>query len=158
MRSPFMIVFVFSVAWLSGCGSGAPAGPDPVFPVSGKVTYQGKPLVGAFVFFSAQSKDRTASGRTDAEGVYKLSTFGANDGAVQGSQIVFLSDGESDAGSGGPDVPVESQDYVPPGYEKGKAKPTSGSAIPRKYSDPKTSGLTATVKADGQPNVINFDL
>src|SRR2546422_3666840 len=66
---------------LSGCGKGP-------YPVQGKVEFKGeeeiKPLVGGRVVFEPMDPDmRTSSqGEIQADGTFRLSTFGANDGAM----------------------------------------------------------------------------
>lgn len=140
-----------------GCG-GAPApNRDPVYPVSGKVTYKGQPVVAADITFIADAVNRSAFGRTDEKGEYRLSTFGAFDGAVAGKQTVIIS--KTGVASTGNEAPIDSPDYVPPGYEKVKPPATPAEReIPAKYASPQTSGLIAIVNSDGAPNVIDFEL
>ncbi|NOY42734.1 MAG: carboxypeptidase regulatory-like domain-containing protein [Planctomycetes bacterium] len=68
-----------------GCGDGR----SPRMPVSGTVTYQGKLIEHASVTFFPQGA-RSATGRTDAEGRFELTTFGLNDGAVEGNYRVTV--------------------------------------------------------------------
>lgn len=143
---------------IAGCGGTTkPSNREPVFKVQGKVTYKGKPVAGADVTFRSESVERSAFGRTDDQGNYRLSTFGANDGAVAGKHSVIITKGAA-AEPSKPDAPVESVDYVPPGYEKEKPKPKAKSDFPEKYSKPATSGLLAIVNDDGKPNQIDFEL
>ncbi|MFN5625376.1 MAG: hypothetical protein ACK5DM_15630, partial [Planctomyces sp.] len=65
---------------VTGCGSEKLNRP-PVFKVTGKVTLSGKPVANADVTFIHDESKRAAFGKTNAEGVYKLTTFAANDGA-----------------------------------------------------------------------------
>ena len=58
--------------------------------VQGTVTLQGKPLAGATITFTPE-KGRPATGVTDEEGNYLLSTFKANDGAALGRYPVSIS-------------------------------------------------------------------
>src|SRR5690606_32888601 len=73
-----------------GCGGGEVEPPAPVFPVSGKVTYKGQPVAGADITFHHESGDRSAFGRTNDEGEYKLTTFSSNDGAIEGRHGVTI--------------------------------------------------------------------
>lgn len=145
---------------LTGCGGGAaaPKNREPVFQVRGKVTYKGKPVAGADIAFKSKSVERTAFGRTDEDGEYQLSTFGTNDGAVAGNHDVSISK-TSAAAPTTPDVPVDSTDYVPPGFEKVKpAAKKIEAGIPAKYAKFETSGLIAIVNGDGAANEANFEL
>lgn len=76
--SLLMLVGGFALVLLAGCG------PRPV-PVKGVVTYEGQALPHAFVLFIPQEAGgRDAHGVTNAQGVFHLSTFGSNDGALAG--------------------------------------------------------------------------
>jgi hypothetical protein len=78
---------------LSGCSA------DPNMPklgkVSGKVSYQGKPLdAGRVVFTPVAGKggesDQGASGEINSDGSYEMTTFNTGDGAVLGQHIVTV--------------------------------------------------------------------
>ena len=71
------------------CGAAVGCGRREMGPVSGTLTYQGKPVPDAVVKFTAQSRP-TAVGRTDAEGRYTLTTFRKGDGAYGGSHRVMV--------------------------------------------------------------------
>ncbi len=69
IRCLAMMGWISGVLWLGGCGG--PAGSE----VEGIVKLDGKPLEGATVVFHPKSEGGTpASGVTDAEGKFKLST------------------------------------------------------------------------------------
>ena len=126
------------VCWFSVCvimigckGSDAPA----VAPVSGRVMYKDKPVVGAHVNFSPENGGRIASGITDSSGQYTLSTYATNDGAILGKHRISviahgpdraLRPGEIGSGMPGEKVPGDP-------------------IIPRKYFTPESSGLTHEV-------------
>lgn len=158
MRNVCLSVFLVALTVIAGCGGGSakPSKREPVFKVQGKVTYKGKPVAGADVTFRSESVERSAFGRTDDQGNYKLSTFGANDGAVAGKHSVVIIKGVAEPAK--PEAPVESAEYVPPGYEKVKPQPKAKSDFPEKYSKPATSGLLAIVNDDGKVNQIDFEL
>src|SRR5262249_1837256 len=118
--------------------------PDLV-PVTGKVTYQGKPLADASITFipADAEEDPTElnrivrpAGKTDAEGAYELA-WGENSGAPPGKYTVIIT------AYGPPEDPNDPDSGAP-------------SLIPMQYGNPKSSGLTRNVK-DGD-NVFNFDL
>lgn len=120
----------------AGCGSGGPA----MARVSGKVTYKGQPVTKGLITFQAASPDgRNATSPIGPDGSYNLQTEAPGDGAQLGDYTVAVSTREE-----------EVLDYIPT-----KPVPPKRST-PEKYEDPKTSGLTATVK--GGSNTQNFDL
>lgn len=116
--------------------------------VSGVVTYNGEPLAAATVkFIPIDSTGSQSYGKTNEKGEYKLQTLL----------------GAADAGTtpGEYKVTVDCVKSVPTGnmiQENGEEieEMDVESVIPKSYSNPDTSGLTATV-APGD-NAINFDL
>jgi len=140
----------------SGCGSSKPKGQLPVFPVSGVVTYKGKAVEGADITFFSEAANKSAFGRTDAEGKYRLMTYAPKDGAVEGKQIVTVAKTEVPAQV--PTIaPLESEAYVPPGLGKSTEPPKPKSLLPAKYASQATSGLMAVVNKEG-PNTYDFAL
>ncbi|WP_437221900.1 hypothetical protein SH661x_002529 [Planctomicrobium sp. SH661] len=74
---------------LSGCGSRGPA----LGKVTGKVTLNGKPVVGAGVIFNSSSggeADGPAYGQTDESGMYTLRYGSDRKGAVPGTKKVMI--------------------------------------------------------------------
>ncbi|MFY9256662.1 MAG: carboxypeptidase-like regulatory domain-containing protein [Fuerstiella sp.] len=142
---------------ISGCGGASVAPPVPVYPVSGTITFKGQPVVGADVTFMNAEKNRSAFGKTDAQGKYQLTTFTQNDGSVEGKSVVTIKKYQPVE----PEAPVadiDSEDYVPPTVGVREAPPKkSKSDIPDKYGDPMLSGLIAPVAVDGA-NVFDFAL
>ena len=114
-------------------------------PVTGKVTFAGKPLADAMVVFMpadpAEEEGLTEivrpTARTDAEGSYELA-WSDNSGAPPGKYNVIIM-------------------AFKPRAETDDSEERPASLIPERYGDPKTSGLARDVKEDGD-NVINFDL
>jgi hypothetical protein len=136
-----------------GCGGGsdAPDRPETV-EVTGNVTYRGQPVEGATVTFKSKSTDgRGATGRTDEEGEFQLTTFEPGDGAIPGGYQVTVSktvvEGEL------------SEEEVNAYYEKGQQPPPKRTRemVPQKYKFPNTSPLDAEVTEDGD-NEFTFDL
>ena len=113
------------VAALSaGCGR------SETVPVTGVVTLNGQPADEAEVIFMP-SKGRVASGVTDQEGRFTLSTNKSGDGAVPGDHVVTIGQ------------------YYPPG----KPPPMSGGPPPRfplKYTDHTQTPLRAKVERGGK--------
>jgi hypothetical protein len=125
-----------------GCGAPTETVPELVA-VTGKITYQGRPLADASVTFVPADFEEEATelnrvvrpnGKTDADGSYELA-WGENTGAPPGKYNVMITAFQPN------DDPEE--------------KPAS--LIPETYSSPKTSGLARVVKEEGD-NVINIDL
>ena len=125
----------------SGCGGKSDTG---LVPVQGQVTLNGGPLPeggnGNVTFSSADGKGNTATGLLDDDGNYRMSTFEANDGVLPGEYKVSVS--WTSPGSGDPKT----------GVLKAPA-----SIIDERFSNPETSGLTATITADGNED-LDFDL
>lgn len=156
MERRFLVVLSTAIlgGLLTGCG-----GTDrpQMAPVTGRVTYQGKPVAGADVSFMSPASPRVAAGRTNSEGQYKLSTFNTGDGAVLGEHVVTISKAAPTTGAGTMSADNPGADYDKAMKEAAKAKPKVDSELPAKYADPKESGLTRSVIA-GDINSFNFDL
>lgn len=60
-------------------------------PVNGVVLLDGKPLADASVQFISESDGRTATGQTDQEGKFSMSTYEPRDGVLPGSYKVVVS-------------------------------------------------------------------
>lgn len=74
----------------AGCGKAEPK-TKPVFPVHGSVVFNGKSPVGATVIFHPLPYDRLSTpsrGMVKADGSFKLTTYGAEDGAPEGEYAV----------------------------------------------------------------------
>jgi hypothetical protein len=127
-------------AWLPGCG-GAGDAPETVA-AKGTVTVDGKPTPGLSVAFFPSS-GKVATGETDDQGNFTLTTNEPGDGAVVGSYSVAINQIQ------------EVTEAMPgmEGYKKPQPPPFAS-----KYTDAKTSGLNATVDADPSKNDFKFDL
>lgn len=152
----FLVGLMLVAVSVAGCGSDARTGSDPVYPVTGVVTYKGQPVVGADIVFFSREKSRSAFGRTNDKGEYKLTTFSANDGAVEGQQIVTIAKTPPPAAPSSA-APIDSAAYEPPKVGESTELPPPKSDIPTKYASQETSGLTAIVNKEGA-NEANFEL
>ncbi len=159
-------VWLLSLACLggfAGCGSGGAERPDTV-PVDGTVTYNNKPVEGATVSFSTEGSPRVSSGVTDAEGKFQLTMYDPGDGVMVGEHTVTIAK-STGAGSGAmSQAEMEKALNDPSGMagqmqaqEAGKGKDAPKSEIPEEYASGMTSGLKATVTAEG-PNTFPFQL
>lgn len=111
----------------SGCGD---SGLDTV-PVSGTVSYDGKPLNNGMVRFVPVEEDGLlATGKIGPDGSFTLGTRGTS-GVQVGEYKVSVQSNIIDES-----VPAKDRELGIGGKE---------SAIPEKYNDPATSGLTETV-------------
>ena len=119
---------------LAGCGAGGP----PLAPVSGAVTFaDGAPVAGAVVEFLPAAGGPAARGRTDADGRFILAT-GDRPGCVVGEHRVGVA-----------------QTVLMDGFASHVRHMAEKQAVPPRFNSPATSGLTATVSADG-PNEVTL--
>jgi len=142
--------------FLAGCGSGGGTAGTPVFPVSGVVKHNGQPVAGADIVFNLKDGSGSSFGRTDASGVYQLTTRRSNDGAVPGDYLVAISKADEAPVDESANIPQDSPNYNPFVGKGSTARPKPKTGIPAKYSDAKTSGLTARVAEE--KNTIDFEL
>ena len=116
------------LACLVGCGQSKTA------PVNGRVRLKDgsdvSVLKGYSLTFEAEGGKSSAVGELDPDGTFKLSTFGANDGAMPGKYRVAIN----------------------PPNNPNPDKPPTTSKLPAKYANLDSSGLTAEVKP-GQNNI-----
>ena len=124
---PFSLALAV-LACLVGCGEGKTA------PVNGRVKLKdgsdGSVLAGYSLTFEAEGGKTSAVGEVDRDGTFKLSTFGANDGAMPGKYRVAIN----------------------PPNNPDPDKPPTKSKLHAKYANLDSSGLTAEVKP-GQNNI-----
>lgn len=140
-RVAFCVVAVACFSVL-GCSHGEEL-PELV-PVSGKITIDGKPLANAsIVFMPADPKEEEGlekvnrpHGTTNEAGEYELEWNENAAGAPPGQYKVIV------------------MAVKPMADEDGEGMVW---LIPQKYGNPRTSGLSATVKDDGDSD-LNFDL
>jgi len=124
-------------------------------PVSGAVTYQGRPLTDAVIaFVPSASSGRGAFGRTDGDGRFRLMTAKPGDGVVPGKYKVTVSKGAIDAKPQSTAVTGDAN-YSDP--ENAKPAPAPIPLAPPKYADAKSTTLTADV-ADGKAQEFTFEL
>jgi hypothetical protein len=127
----------------------------PLYPVKGKVTWNGKPMTGGTIIFEyagegADAPKGVGGGPFRAtakinDGTFNLIGYAGAEGMPAGKYKVGISalSGRSESNLFGREVELP---------KKGKSAVSVGS-----YADPKTSGLTAQVSKDG-PNEPVFDL
>lgn len=121
-----------------GCGSSEAR--KEVVKVQGSVSYKGKPVPKGTITFQPEGDGLPAHGMIQPDGTYQMSTYGEGDGAAVGRYQVTIV-----AKEGSENLMPSSPGYVPP-----------KEIVPKKYSDPKVSGLSANVTKDGP--AIDFNL
>lgn len=157
MRSrEISVFFLASSLLLSGCGGGKKSSRDPVYPVSGVVTYKGAPVPDADVMFLCKEKDRAAFARTDDQGKFRVTTFVPNDGAVAGKHIITVV--KMLAAEPTVVAPVEDTAYQPPGLNQSTDAKPAKNLIPAKYASDKTTDLFATITADNNNPEVKLEL
>jgi hypothetical protein len=121
----------------AGCGGSG------IYPVDGKVTWKdgspAKELEGALVVFDLPEKQTTARGSVRSDGSFKLTTKTDGDGALAGDYKVLII--ERRLAGGTPDDPGA----MAPGH------------MDVRYSDPRTTDLTATVKPGSNPVTLTVE-
>jgi hypothetical protein len=136
-----------------GCKDGGPK----VYPVTGTVTMDSKPLTNVIVQFSPIDNDggKTASGQVDAQGKYTL--YSGNEGragAQPGKYKVYLTAKVPDMGPPSNDA---SKGYGPmKGGGSGSVMPQAEITFPQAWSQPTTTPLEVEVKQ--QDNTINIEV
>jgi len=120
---------------LAGCGRDYK---QQLAPLTGTVTYKGKPVVGAFMtFLPPDTALRPAIARTDASGNYVMETYEPRDGASVGSGLLAIS-------LRGPSKKIK------PGMGEAALEQLADAgdpSIPIKYFSHEKSGLKFDVKA-----------
>ncbi len=147
IRTSLALLAAVYLAAGAGCG---PKHPQTA-PVSGRVTYQGRPLTTGRIAFQPE-QGRPAIGDIGPDGTYRLTTFEPGDGALPGHYRVTV---ESMRVTGTVAPPPKSL------AEEGRSKSRQGRhavewLAPEKYARLPSTPLTAEVKPG--PNSINFDL
>jgi len=163
--------FEIQGAWLlllalilsAGCGDNSDF--PKTYPVTGTVKLKGIALEGATVTFQLMDGKENATGSTDKGGMFSLSLFRPNDGAVAGQYKISISKYDVEPAKSSGSIPGQiasgdlPADYGPPASgsagTKGATSPTN--SLPAKYANGDSSALQATVDAKGK-NHFDFDL
>lgn len=121
---------MLSITVALGCGS---PGTAPTVPARGMLLHNGKPAQAARIIFTPKS-GRPATGNTDDEGRFVLSTFESDDGAVPGEHTVTVSD-----------------------LKRNWNQDPSKSRFPIAYERPNTTPLVVEVEPDNE-NSFSFNM
>jgi len=144
---------LLAILGLVGCGG--PGGP-PLAPASGTLTHKGAPVEGATVTFLVEGSPLVASGVTDAQGKFTLTT-GGRDGAPIGKAQIGVSKLEQGSAPAAPADAKEASTKMASGAPMMTSEMQAKNLLPAKYVTPNLSGLTETVTAEG-PNNFTIDL
>jgi hypothetical protein len=124
----------------AGCGKRGPV------PLRGTVKLDGRPLAHATVYFIAQTPGgRDALGSTNAEGVFRLSTFESDDGALPGKYKVTVRAATEADPAFAAATPAEAMQAA----SMGKKLSRPAVNIPPRYSQPGQTVLVQEVPARG---------
>ena len=94
MRTSFPRSLALAAPWLlllGGCGVSGGSPSVETVPVTGKVTYKGKPLAKGVVTFEPRTIGRTARGEIGPDGTFEMTTLKQGDGAALGKHRVSVS-------------------------------------------------------------------
>lgn len=152
LRGWVSVALAVGLLTITGCwGKGEVKGRPKVYPISGKVLYKGEPVTGADITFICEEKERSAFGRTDSQGRFKLTTFAPNDGAVEGKHVVTVVKVEQAEVVAQPSI--EDPAYDPEAVNRAAAAPPPKTLVPAKYGNAKTSDLFVVVTAGENPEI-----
>ena len=131
-----------------GCVRGDSGRPQTA-PVSGRITFRGQPVANAAVTFVCSGAPRFSSGRTDADGKFKLSTFEPGDGAVIGDNLVTVVKRATQIDAINASIDPASGDNraIDDAFDQAASRPQARSEIPVRYASQKNSDLRFTVIA-----------
>ena len=157
------VACVYGLLVIAGCGGDS--GRISTYPVTGTVTGNGKPIVGAQITFHPEDEEgtRPAFGVTNQDGEFSLTTYDDGDGAIAGQYTVSIEKQairkEIDVENltpGGPQQVGGGDMYAKMMVGNRTEKSTVKSDdIPQKFRSPETSGLKRTVEPSGG-NEFNF--
>ncbi len=131
---------------LAGCGRRA-------VPVQGVVTLDGEPLAGATVVFMPDGGGRPANGYTAADGMFQLTTFQPNDGALPGTYRVLVQKTEAQKDQTAAELSALQRAKAK--FEGKTLQKSRVSPVPAVYANFETSPLRCTVPV---PGVLTVDL
>lgn len=138
--TPSKLVLASAAFLLGIVGCGGPAGPE-LTPISGTVTFEGKPVgPGTVAFVPLDGNGNPASGTIDTSGRFKMSVYNPGDGVLPGSYKVSVTVVKEPAH----------------GDDKGNLYPPTFLS-PERYMNPDSSGFNVTVEKR-KPQDLKFDL
>ncbi len=140
------VTYLVLTLGIVGCGGSRTS------PVKGVVTLDGKPLADASIQFVPQGEGRDATGQTDKDGQFVMSTFQPQDGVAPGTYKVVIS---PPAGSADPTQYASSEEAMSAASKPRAKKDSASRALPQKYSRSDQTPLVQEVPVQGK---LRFDL
>ena len=113
-------------------------------PVEGVVLLDGKPVADASIQFVPQGTGRDATGQTDKNGAFKMSTYVPDDGVVAGSYKVVIA---PPLGTPDPKQYASAEDAM---NAASSAPPPKASTFPQKYTRVDQTQLKQEVPVSGK--------
>lgn len=143
-----LLPYFFAATFAAGCGSSDNV---TVYPVKGKITFNGKPMVGSGAISLIPTDNQSgavAGGEIKEDGTYELTTYKPGDGSMPGNFRVLIHQEVFQEGQNTEDGAAPAAGVPPPVPEADR--------IPEIYSHPMNSPLTMKIEAG--PNEIDLDL
>ena len=140
---PHFLHLVFCTVILGCAEESSFKSPVPVFPTSGKIVYQGKPLAGIILIFHSTDVNQKIKSQatTDNDGKFVATTFKTADGAPEGDYTITLVVPSNESDSAREDAAIER-----------KSRKEGQVRFPSKYQNPATSPLKIKVTKN-QPDL-----
>jgi hypothetical protein len=139
----------FLVLLSAGCGAGSEF--DQIYPVRGKISFDGQPLVEetTTVLFQPDAERRNngsfqAVGTVDHDGNYTLKTNGQNGACPGWYKVVVTALADTPQHATGP--------------KDSRSRPVAKSLLPAKYGQAQTTPLAVEVVADPEEGAYDLDL
>ncbi len=143
MKQPLSWLLTLAFVALAAFGCSTEDHPA-VAPVTGRVLYQGQPVANANVTFMNESAARAATGVTNEQGEFRLTTFEPDDGAAPGLNKVAVSKAAPTAAV----TDLESEAYAQAMQQIASPTAAPKSEIPMKYADTNSTPLSMEVDAE----------
>jgi hypothetical protein len=141
-----LFIFIYGialvVALLAGCGQGT-----SLQRATGTVRYKGQPVEGAIVTFRCEQQSKIATGTTDMEGRFELSTYSAGKGAVAGKHKVTVTKFSAPAGVS--NVSTMEEMVAAANKPKSASSDKPANQLPKRYENVETSLLEFDVSSSG---------
>jgi hypothetical protein len=140
-----------------GCTSQTAGRPETA-PVRGRITYRGESVAGARVVFIHAGASRFASGQTDTDGRFQLTTYSPGDGAIVGKNVVIVVKRSTPGNSAANpiDPSAARNEDLDASFDRAASRAPARSAIPIKYANQKTSDLEREVLPGENNLTINL--
>ena len=134
---------------LAGCEPESRRDGPEMVKVTGTLTLDGEPVDGGHIRFSPEGNGPAAFAETDSRGRYQLRTYDPGDGAIPGNYRISVTK-EVTEGVVEFESQQEREEYL---KKNGRPNRKVTNALPKKFANPDTSGLTAEISLAGSKRV-----